>query len=110
MTNNQDFIDKRIVTKLVVTYITSPKKREVLDVMSRILNFSDEVRSDLGLTPGSPTKQTGWFSGWLSGNTAATTPSSSSTGVSTSDNKNFSDLWIEFLLTEAQKASEENSS
>ena len=85
--------------------------------MSGILNFSDDIRAEVGLIQGvSPTKPRGWLTGWLSGGTTGTAlprrPSSdSSTELpEVTDGKNFRDLWIEFLLNEAQKDEAANNS
>jgi len=109
--NNQDVIEKQIVTKLIITYFTSPKKQEVLEVMAGILNFSDENKSKIGLQTSpvnSPKK--GWLGGWFS---STNPPSESgSAGVSASDvleGKNFADLWIAFLLHEAENERNNNS-
>jgi hypothetical protein len=48
--NEENLIDKRILTQLLVRYFSEPtRKTEVLELMARILNFGDEEKKKVGL-------------------------------------------------------------
>jgi len=105
--NNQDVIDKQIVTKLIVTYFTSPKKQELLELMAGILNFSDENKAKIGLTTGIPNTKKGWLGDWFSSSSTPTKLRVPESGAPVSpadvlEGKNFADLWIAFLMHEAE--------
>uniref|UniRef100_A0A6B2L200 GRIP domain-containing protein n=1 Tax=Arcella intermedia TaxID=1963864 RepID=A0A6B2L200_9EUKA len=96
--NNQDCIDKRIVTKLIVTYFLSSNKREVLEIMAGILNFTEQNRADVGIVP--ETTKKGWLTSWFYS-------SGDDKGIpkevqESNQDKNLTDLWISFLLSEAE--------
>merc|ERR1712137_317761 len=101
--SEEDFVDKRLVTKLFVNYLSAPnkeKKREILQVMSRILNFSEEDEKDTGLSDGGRGR---WgsmipFFGGGGGNSSTASNSASS---------NLVNLWVEFLLKESERAENE---
>jgi len=77
--------------------------------MAGILNFSEENRMKIGLiNPNNNTVKKGWL-GWLASPiTSVASPQaqpqrrSSNAGVLPIEGKNFADLWIEFLLKEAE--------
>ncbi|KAL8136398.1 hypothetical protein V2J09_002399 [Rumex salicifolius] len=108
MSMDSDFlVDRRIVIKLLVTYFQRNHSKEVLDLMVRMLGFSDEDKQRIGVAQqgggkgvvrgvlGLPGRLVG---GILSGGGSSGTPSDL-----TSDDHSFADLWVDFLLKESEK-------
>ncbi|KAK1281503.1 Golgin candidate 4 [Acorus calamus] len=111
--DSDNFVDRRIVIKLLVTYFQRNHSKEVLDVMVRILGFSDEDKQRIGAAQQVAGKGVvrgvlgfpGRFVGGILGG--------SSSGVSSplpGDNQSFADLWVDFLLKETEeKGRQENA-
>lgn len=76
---------RRVVAQLIVTYLSQGKKQEVLQLMAKMLNFSQEELYKVGLTH---TK------GWIPFLRGSSTPRA---GMS---ERSVGDLWMEFLLKE----------
>ncbi|CAN4111521.1 unnamed protein product [Withania somnifera] len=101
--DSDNYVDRRIVIKLLVTYFQRNHSKEVLDLMVRMLGFSDEDKQRIGMAQqgsskgvvrgvlGLPGRLVG---GILSGNSA---PSN------TASDQSFADLWVDFLLKENEK-------
>lgn len=99
-------VDRRIVIKLLVTYFQRQHSKEVLDLMVRMLGFTEEDKQRIGLAQhvaskgvvrgvlGLPGRLVGGILG--SGSSEASPPVPS-------ENQSFSDLWIDFLLKESQE-------
>ncbi|RDX76775.1 Golgin candidate 3 [Mucuna pruriens] len=106
-------VDRRIVIKLLVTYFQRNHSREVLDLMVRMLGFSEEDKQRIGLAQqgtgkgvvrgvlGLPGRLVG---GILGGNS---TEAAANAG---SDNQSFADLWVDFLLKETEEREKRESS
>ncbi|KAK3004637.1 hypothetical protein RJ639_019871 [Escallonia herrerae] len=100
------FVDRRIVIKLLVTYFQRNHSKEVLDLMVRMLGFSDEDKQRIGGAQqgggkgvvrgvlGLPGRLVGGILGGSSGEVS---------GNATSDNQSFADLWVDFLLKETEE-------
>ncbi|KAJ3709364.1 hypothetical protein LUZ61_013069 [Rhynchospora tenuis] len=98
-------VDRRIVIKLLVTYFQRNHSKEVLDLMVRMLGFSEEDKQRIGVAQttagkgvvrgvlGLPGKLVG---GILGGSHPSTHPSPS-------NQESFADLWVDFLLKEAEE-------
>jgi len=92
--NEENAVDKRLVRKLVVTYFEKGKKKQdVMELMARILGFSDQEKQLVGLSKAtflgalfSPSKK------------GLTTPLSTD---NINDNS-ISELWVNFLLQQSQ--------
>jgi outer membrane murein-binding lipoprotein Lpp len=92
--NEQNSIDKRLVKKLFVTYCSPGAKRnDVLDLAARILDFTEEEKTAVGLG------KRGWGLGFF-GRGKGTQPAAQK-------EKSLMDLWVEFLLREAEAASQQ---
>ncbi|GFP91468.1 golgin candidate 4 [Phtheirospermum japonicum] len=102
MSVDSDFlVDRRIVIKLLVTYFQRNHSKEVLDLMVRMLGFSEEEKQRIGVAQqgaakgvvrgvlGFPGRLVG---GILGGGTAG------AQATMASDNQSFADLWVDFLL------------
>ncbi|KAE9615820.1 hypothetical protein Lalb_Chr04g0259321 [Lupinus albus] len=105
-------VDRRIVIKLLITYFQRNHSREVLDLMVRMLGFSDEDKQRIGGAQqgagkgvvrgvlGLPGRLVG---GMLGG---SSTEAEANTG---SDNQSFADLWVDFLLKETEEREKKGS-
>eukprot|EP00275_Glaucocystis_incrassata_P001952 EC124401.1.p1 GENE.EC124401.1~~EC124401.1.p1 ORF type:complete len:146 (+),score=4.13 EC124401.1:62-499(+) len=84
--------DRRLVNKLLVTYFDrdSRTKSDVLALMAKILQFTDDEKERVGLI-----RHGGWLSWGLGGSTAR---------APSSDQESLTDMWIEFLLKESDEA------
>ena len=81
----KESVDKRIVTKMLLTYIARPSQRhETLELMSRILSFTDEDKEVCGLT---------------SRHLLPLSPSKRLQGV---EEKSLSQMWVEYLTTQPE--------
>lgn len=100
------FVDRRIVIKLLVTYFKRNHSKEVLDLMVRMLGFSEEDKQRIGFAQqvagkgvvrgvlGLPGRLVGGILGGSSHEVQAHVPS---------ENQSFSDLWVDFLLKESEE-------
>eukprot|EP00250_Pteridium_aquilinum_P009349 c18611_g1_i1 orf=526-2655(-) len=114
MSSDSDYyVDRRIVIKLLVTYFQRQQSKEVLDLMSRMLGFSEEDKQAIGLAQQGAGK--GVVRGVLGlpgrvvGGLLKTGSSSSVVSLSQTDNQSFSDLWIDFLLKESEEREKRDS-
>ncbi|KAL6126246.1 hypothetical protein ACLB2K_074297 [Fragaria x ananassa] len=105
MSIDSDFlVDRRIVIKLLVTYFQRNHSKEVLDLMTRMLGFTDEDKQRIGVAQGGKGVVRGVLGlpgrlvgGILGGNSAGGSASAAS------DNHSFADLWVDFLLKETEE-------
>jgi len=83
--NEESSVDKRLVAKLFVTYLHGKtKKQEVLQLIARILNLTDDEKLQIGL---GSIQSNSWI------------PFFGTVQKSQQQNdKTFTDLWVEFLL------------
>lgn len=103
--DSDNYVDRRIVIKLLVTYFQRNHSKEVLDLMVRMLGFPEEDKRRIGAAQNSAGKGVvrgvlglpgRLVGGILGGNTAL--PSSGS-----SEHQSFADLWVDFLLKETEE-------
>lgn len=106
------FVDRRIVIKLLVTYFQRNHSKEVLDLMVRMLGFSEEDKQRIGVAQqgtgkgvvrgvlGLPGRLVG---GILSGGSAEANTNMAS------ENQSFADLWVDFLLKETEEGEKRES-
>ncbi|XP_062090555.1 golgin candidate 4-like isoform X1 [Humulus lupulus] len=107
MSVDSDFlVDRRIVIKLLVTYFQRNYSKEVLDLMVRMLGFTDEDKQRIGVAQqgggqgvvrgvlGLPGRLVGGILGGGSGQVPAN---------AATDNQSFADLWVDFLLKESEE-------
>ncbi|XP_042481258.1 golgin candidate 4 isoform X2 [Macadamia integrifolia] len=100
------FVDRRIVIKLLVTYFQRNHSKEVLDLMVRMLGFSEEDKQRIGVAHqgagkgvvrgvlGLPGRLVGGILGGGSPESHSHVPS---------ENQSFADLWVDFLLKETEE-------
>ncbi|KAL6982052.1 hypothetical protein U1Q18_023669 [Sarracenia purpurea var. burkii] len=107
MSTDSDYlVDRRIVIKLLVTYFQRNHSKEVLDLIVRMLGFSDEDKKRIGVAQqgtgkgvvrgvlGLPGRLVG---GILGGSSAEVNANMAS------ENQSFADLWVDFLLKETEE-------
>ncbi|CAA0820742.1 Golgin candidate 4 [Striga hermonthica] len=108
MSVDSDFlVDRRIVIKLLVTYFQRNHSKEVLDLMVRMLGFSDEDKQRIGIAQQGAGKGVVrgvlGLPGRLVGGILGGGGSAGGQAAMASDNQSFADLWVDFLLTETEK-------
>ncbi|KAI3987907.1 hypothetical protein MKX01_021021 [Papaver californicum] len=100
------FVDRRIVIKLLVTYFLRNHSKEVLDLMVRMLGFSEDDKQRIGMAQQGMGKGVVrgvlGFPGRLVGGILGGSSSEASASVPT-DNQSFADLWVDFLLKETEE-------
>ncbi|KAF8108521.1 hypothetical protein N665_0108s0056 [Sinapis alba] len=104
---SDNLVDRRIVIKLLVTYFQKNHSKEVLDLMVRMLGFSEEDKERIGVAQQGGGKGVvrgvlgfpGRFVGGIMGGKSA----GSHPNAAASDNQSFADLWVDFLLKDAEE-------
>jgi hypothetical protein len=97
---DENLVDRRLVNQLLITYIEGKRdKREVLELMSKILQFSEEDQSRLGIGKKS---LLGSISSFLS-----TKPSTDPGDQLAKElgHHNLADMWVDFLVNETEMKS-----
>eukprot|EP01133_Synstelium_polycarpum_P020046 gene20046-24036_t len=84
--HEQESVDKRVVSKLFLTYFKGNKKQEVLALIAKILGFSDDDKVAIGLA-----KRQWTLIPFFGGASQEQQPGE----------KSLTDMWIDFLLKEA---------
>ncbi|KAB5527147.1 hypothetical protein DKX38_020994 [Salix brachista] len=106
MSMDSDFlVDRRIVIKLLVTYFQRNYSKEVLDLMVRMLGFSDEDKQRIGVAQQGGKGVVRGVLG-LPGRLVGGILGGSAAGVQmnlASDNQSFADMWVDFLLKETEE-------
>uniref|UniRef100_A0A1J3J1U6 Golgin candidate 4 n=1 Tax=Noccaea caerulescens TaxID=107243 RepID=A0A1J3J1U6_NOCCA len=111
MSMDSDYlVDRRIVIKLLVTYFQRNHSREVLDLMVRMLGFSEEDKQRIGMAQqgaagkgvvrgvlGFPGRLVGGILGGGGGGSPDSHPNIAS------DNQSFAEMWVDFLLKDAEE-------
>lgn len=108
MSTDSDFyVDRRIVIKLLITYFQKNHSREVLDLMARMLGFSEEEKQRVGLAQqggqGGVMRGMLGFSGRLVGGLLKGVAQETEPTLPPDENMSFGDLWIDFLLKESEE-------
>ncbi|EPS71067.1 hypothetical protein M569_03692, partial [Genlisea aurea] len=107
MSVDSDFlVDRRIVIKLLVTYLQRNHSKEVvLDLMVRMLGFSVEDKQRIGIAEevgGGLVRGVLGLPGRLVGGMLSS-GSGSRAVASSDDHQSFADLWVDFLLQETER-------
>lgn len=99
----RNVLDKSLAAQLVVAYIDSAKKGEVLQLMARMMDFTDDQKRRVGLSyPIEGNGGGGLFSSIL-GLVAPSETENSVVDPSAIEGKSFADMWSQFLLDEAAR-------
>ncbi|RDX75026.1 Golgin candidate 4, partial [Mucuna pruriens] len=114
MSVDSDFlVDRRIVIKLLVTYFQRNHSKEVLDLMVRMLGFSNEDKQRIGVAQQGPGKGVVrgvlGLPGRLVGGILGGSDSTDSAANVGADNQSFADLWVDFLLKETEEREKKES-
>ncbi|XP_052193410.1 golgin candidate 4 [Diospyros lotus] len=99
------YVDRRIVIKLLVTYFQRNHSKEVLDLMVRMLGFSDEDKQKIGVAQqgaGKGVRRVLGLPGRLVGGILGGTSTEANANMA-SENQSFADLWVDFLLEETEE-------
>jgi hypothetical protein len=102
---DENFVDRRLAIQLLVAYVEGKRaKKEVLELMSKILHFNEEDKVKVGLVPSKQPKAS-VFSSIVSiitpkGPELADSPKFNPNSVDS--NSNLADLWIDFLMSETE--------
>ncbi|KAK4270883.1 hypothetical protein QN277_019649 [Acacia crassicarpa] len=107
MSVDSDFlVDRRIVIKLLITYFQRNHSKEVLDLMVRMLGFSDEDKQRIGVAQHGSGKGVVrgvlGLPGRLVGGILSGSPTEAAANVG-SENQSFADMWVDFLLKETEE-------
>ncbi|CAN8286149.1 unnamed protein product [Cochlearia groenlandica] len=111
MSMDSDYlVDRRIVIKLLVTYFQKNHSKEVLDLMVRMLGFAEEDKQRIGMAQqgaagkgvvrgvfGLPGRLVGGILGSGGKGSQDSPPNIAS------DNQSFADMWVDFLLKDAEE-------
>lgn len=87
----EDHVDRAVITNLIVTYFRRNRSREVLELIARILGFTDEEKTVVGLREAAGLSTI--FSAFM-----GITPTAAPVDV---DGDNLAELWVNFLLHES---------
>ncbi|XP_062192012.1 golgin candidate 4-like [Phragmites australis] len=104
--DSDNSVDRRIVIKLLVTYFQRNHSKEVLDLMVRMLGFSEEDKQRIGLAQNNTGKGVVRGVLGLPGRLVGGIVGGNSGGKSiqaSQDSQSFADLWVDFLLKETEE-------
>ncbi|KAK4379301.1 hypothetical protein RND71_001163 [Anisodus tanguticus] len=105
--DSDNYVDRRIVIKLLVTYFQRNHSKEVLDLMVRMLGFSDEDKQRIGMAQQGSGKGVVRGVLGLPGRLVGGILGGSSAPSSTASDQSFADLWVDFLLKENEREKSE---
>jgi len=111
--DSDNSVDRRIVIKLLVTYFQRNHSKEVLDLMVRMLGFSEEDKQRIGLAQNNAGKGVVRGVLGLPGRLVGGIVGGGSSGKSTQtsqDSQSFADLWVDFLLKETEEREKREAS
>ncbi|GMH32187.1 hypothetical protein BSKO_00021 [Bryopsis sp. KO-2023] len=100
-------VDRRLVVKLLVTYLERRNNREVLALMAKMLHFTDEEKARVGLDGHGRRGIVGALAGGTmalvrGGVSVATLGMIGGSGQNVKPGESLADRWVEFLLKEAE--------
>ncbi|KAI8545037.1 hypothetical protein RHMOL_Rhmol07G0012100 [Rhododendron molle] len=105
-------LGRRIVIKLLVTYFQRNHSKEVLDLMVRMLGFSDEDKQRIGVaqqgTGKGVVRGVLGLPGRLVGGILGSGSAEANANMA-SENQSFADLWVDFLLKETEEREKRES-
>lgn len=90
---DEGWVDRRLTVDMVVGYISGGKEHDVLEIMSKVLQFTEEDRRKVGLDKVPNKGVLGSFKSLLT-----PTPLDEDKFLKKLEEKNLGDLWMDFLL------------
>ncbi|PUZ51317.1 hypothetical protein GQ55_6G174300 [Panicum hallii var. hallii] len=111
--DSDNSVDRRIVIKLLVTYFQRNHSKEVLDLMVRMLGFSEEDKQRIGFAQNNAGKGVVRGVLGLPGRLVGGIVGGGSSGKSaqaSQDSQSFADLWVDFLLKETEEREKREAS
>ncbi|RLM61188.1 golgin candidate 4-like [Panicum miliaceum] len=111
--DSDNSVDRRIVIKLLVTYFQRNYSKEVLDLMVRMLGFSEEDKQRIGFAQNNAGKGVVRGVLGLPGRLVGGIVGGGSSGKSaqaSQDSQSFADLWVDFLLKETEEREKREAS
>lgn len=94
-----DLVDRRLVSKLLVTYVSRPhEQREVLALMSKMLEFNEEQRIAVGLQK--PPRKSLFEALFGAGGGE---PADAESKTVAADGRSLSDMFVDYLIDEVEK-------
>ncbi|XP_051187074.1 golgin candidate 3 isoform X2 [Lolium perenne] len=112
--DSDNSVDRRIVIKLLVTYFQRNHSKEVLDLMVRMLGFSEEDKQRIGSAQSNAGKGVVrgvlGLPGRLVGGIVGGNSVGKSTHASQDNQESFADLWVDFLLKETEEREKQKAS
>ncbi|GAA5970895.1 hypothetical protein JCM11641_004498 [Rhodosporidiobolus odoratus] len=106
--SSENGVDQRLVSNVLITFLNTPrgdtKRFEMLQLIASILNWTDDQREKAGLqrSAGSLVSSSVISSGSRGGGKGHARSGKTAAVDEGVENESFSNLWIEFLLKEAQ--------
>lgn len=102
---DENFVDRRLAIQLLVAYVEGKRSRkEVLELMAKILHFSEDDKVKVGLISSTKPAKSSVFSNIVS-IIAPRVPEpleSPKFNPNLDSNANLADLWIDFLMSETE--------
>mmetsp|Transcript_26268 Transcript_26268/g.44011 ORF Transcript_26268/g.44011 Transcript_26268/m.44011 type:complete len:490 (+) Transcript_26268:2878-4347(+) len=102
LSSEGNMVDRRLVVKLIVTYFQQNYSSDVLDLMARMLQFTDDDKRKVGIGQGVLGSMSSWLASIAGGETHDMKESF--------DDKNLADLWVDFLMQETTENSQQSPS
>ncbi|GAB5358884.1 hypothetical protein AAMO2058_000497300 [Amorphochlora amoebiformis] len=99
LSEDGQMIDRRLVVRLIVTYFEKGHSSDVLELMARMLQFTEEEKAKVGVGSTLLGRAMGWFSGFGDVDGAVEGKVSSSI-----EDRNLADMWVDFLMQETEAA------
>lgn len=95
--SQRDVVDRELITNLIVSYFKRNKSDDVLDLISKILTFTDEQKQVVGLVA-----RPGAFIESIFSSIGVAPPAPPEV-----EGDNLAELWVNFLMSEAEKGEQE---
>lgn len=98
--SQKDVVDRVLITNLIVSYFQRNKSKDVLDLISKILTFTDEQKQAVGLMA-----RPGAFIESIFSSIGVAPPAPPEV-----EGDNLAELWVNFLMSEAEKGEQDGPS
>jgi hypothetical protein len=99
--SSETVLDKQLAAELVVSYLESDKKHEVIQLMSRMMGFSEQQKQRAGIFSDGHVVIPGNGGGGLFSSIFGGQSATAQNGGT--EDKNIDELWTNFLIDEAKR-------